>query len=155
MVSISSIAHRSVHAIPEQDLPIPVTCGLPGTRPTQLNSPDAMVEKIDGREYAERMVLDPEDEKYLMPAYMPPKSGFWDAFLFPTLVEFLVSCGKMMNGRRAARIQARMIGQRSHNLPLEISLYIVCLLFPVFLALLLLFIHPELLEFIYLRVTDA
>jgi len=67
-----------------------------------------------------------EEDHYLMPAYLPPKSHIYDIFPFSLIVRLLTNGGKEMKGKKAARLRARMQDKAiSHNLPLEISLYLV------------------------------
>jgi putative membrane protein len=75
----------------------------------------------------ERFILNKnEEESDLLPAYMPPKYSYLDLFPFSLLVKFLTEKGKDLRGKKAAKWRARLRGQAvSHNLPLEISLYIV------------------------------
>lgn len=66
-----------------------------------------------------------EEESDLLPAYMPPKYSYFDLFPFSLLVKFLTEKGKDVRGKKAAKWRARLRNQAvSHNLPLEISLYI-------------------------------
>jgi len=74
----------------------------------------------------EQVILSPADEKFLFPAYMPPKYHFFDLFPFSLLVGTLTARGKDVKGKKAAKIRAQMKKNAiSHNLPLEISLYLV------------------------------
>lgn len=128
--SLPTLTHRNgyVNGLPQQDLPVPVTHGSTGRKATYLSTCRPPVADGDKREG--RMVLELDDEKYLMPAYKPPRWGFLDVILFPAMVEFMTRHGREMNGRRAGRIRAQMAAsQRSHNLPLELSLYIVRLFY--------------------------
>jgi hypothetical protein len=77
-------------------------------------------------EYAEKVILPRADESYLMPARMPPKYHIFDLFPFSLVVRFLTKRGASLKGRKAARMRAKMRDRGvSHNLPLEISLYLV------------------------------
>ncbi|KAH8827642.1 Bestrophin, RFP-TM, chloride channel-domain-containing protein [Flagelloscypha sp. PMI_526] len=65
-----------------------------------------------------KIILAPEDEKYLLPASMPPKYHWFD---------FLTKRGLSVKGQAAARLRAKMKNKAvtgTHNLPLEISLYL-------------------------------
>jgi len=74
----------------------------------------------------EQIILSPADEKFLFPAYMPPKSHFFDLFPFSLFVGTLTARGKDIKGKKAAKIRGQMRKNAiSHNLPLEISLYLV------------------------------
>uniref|UniRef100_D8QJA6 Uncharacterized protein n=1 Tax=Schizophyllum commune (strain H4-8 / FGSC 9210) TaxID=578458 RepID=D8QJA6_SCHCM len=70
-------------------------------------------------------VLKPSDEEYLFPASMPPKFYILDLFLFSLLVKCLTERGRSLKGKKAAKLRAKMINSTvSHNLPLELSLYL-------------------------------
>ena len=72
------------------------------------------------------MVLHRHDELYLMPAHMPPKYSVFDLFPFSLLVKFLTDQGREVKGKKGARMRAKLRNQAiSHNLPLELSLYLV------------------------------
>jgi len=75
----------------------------------------------------ERVVLSKQDESFLMPSHMPPKYGIFDLFPFSLLVKYLSKRGKEVKGKKGARVRAQMKQHAiSHNLPLELSLYLVC-----------------------------
>ncbi|KAI0674238.1 UPF0187-domain-containing protein [Trametes maxima] len=66
-----------------------------------------------------------QDENFLLPARMPPKYHLFDLFPFSLLVHVLAKRGKDVKGRKAARIRAKLRSKTvTHNLPLEISLYL-------------------------------
>lgn len=71
------------------------------------------------------------EEPTLLPSRMPPKFSYFDVFPFSLLVKLLTTKGKEVKGRKAARLRAKMGsgGRRgsivSHNVPLEITLYLV------------------------------
>lgn len=65
----------------------------------------------------------PGDELYLLPARNPPKFAIFDVFPFSLLVRQLTKRGKDVKGKKAARLRAST--RESHNIPLEISLYLV------------------------------
>lgn len=72
------------------------------------------------------MILSQHDENYLMPAHMPPKYSVFDLFPFSLLVKWLTEKGKDVKGKKGARIRAKLRNEAiSHNLPLELSLYLV------------------------------
>jgi hypothetical protein len=56
---------------------------------------------------------------------MPPKYSLFDLFPFSLLVKALTRSGREVGGVKAARLRARRRGVTSHNIPLEISLYLV------------------------------
>jgi putative membrane protein len=63
------------------------------------------------------------DDMGLLPARMPPKSTIFD--IFPHfLVKLLVRKGRPVTGKGAARLRAKTRDPLSHNIPLEISLYL-------------------------------
>lgn len=62
----------------------------------------------------------------LLPARMPPRYSYLDLFPFSLLVKPLTRRGKKVRGKKAALLRAKLHQEKiSHNLPLEISLYIV------------------------------
>jgi len=81
----------------------------------------------------ERVVLTKQDESFLMPAHMPPKYGLFDLFPFSLLVNYLSKRGRDVKGKKAARVRAQLKQHAiSHNLPLELSLYLVRVFFNIF-----------------------
>lgn len=74
----------------------------------------------------EKVILPRADERFLLPAHMPPKYHFFDLFPFSLLVGWLARRGREVKGKKAAGLRAKMRRNAvSHNLPLEISLYLV------------------------------
>ncbi|KAG5653807.1 hypothetical protein H0H81_010275 [Sphagnurus paluster] len=72
-----------------------------------------------------KIILPRHDELFLLPARMPPKYHILDLFPFSLVVRMLTKRGKELRGRKAAKLRARMRQNAvSHNLPLEISLYL-------------------------------
>jgi hypothetical protein len=66
-----------------------------------------------------------EGDGFLLPARIPPRYSYFDLFPFSLLVKFLVKRGKQVKGKKGARLRARIQHQSgTHNLPLEISLYL-------------------------------
>ncbi|KAH7907058.1 Bestrophin, RFP-TM, chloride channel-domain-containing protein [Hygrophoropsis aurantiaca] len=66
---------------------------------------------------------------FLLPAQMPPKYSVFDIFPFSLLVKLLSRRGLEVSGRKAARLRAAGMGRPnpaggSHNVPLEVSLYL-------------------------------
>ncbi|KAF8965387.1 Bestrophin, RFP-TM, chloride channel-domain-containing protein [Flammula alnicola] len=123
---VSILHHRNGPTSPQNgQLPPPVSIGSPGKRSsflTALTSPLSV--KVMPRD-KDRMILARHDEAYLMPAQMPPKYGFFDIFPFSLLVNFLAEKGRQVKGKKAARLRAKLRNQAiSHNLPLELSLYL-------------------------------
>ena len=66
----------------------------------------------------------PGGENFLLPASIPPQRTIFDVFPFSLLVRHLIGWGKHVKGRKAANVRARERAI-SHNIPLEISLYLV------------------------------
>lgn len=66
------------------------------------------------------------DESFLLPARNPPAFAIFDVFPLSLLVHQLTRRGKDVKGKKAARLRASMRENVvSHNIPLEISLYLV------------------------------
>lgn len=66
------------------------------------------------------------EEGSLLPARNPPKYTLFDFFPFSLLIGCLSERGQSVTGRKAARLQAKMRSMVvTHNLPLELSLYLV------------------------------
>ncbi|KAJ7143744.1 Bestrophin, RFP-TM, chloride channel-domain-containing protein [Mycena epipterygia] len=78
----------------------------------------------------QKIILARADEAFLLPGSMPPKYHLFDLFPFSLLVRCLTKRGREVKGKKAARLRAKMLmekngqGSGSHNLPLEISLYL-------------------------------
>ena len=76
-------------------------------------------------------------ENFLLPAVNPPKYSLFDLFPFSLLIRMLTKRGVDVKGKRAARMRARMGECRdggSHNIPLEISLYLVRFFFSIVIS---------------------
>ncbi|KAF6760426.1 Bestrophin, RFP-TM, chloride channel-domain-containing protein [Ephemerocybe angulata] len=73
-----------------------------------------------------RIVVPPaEEEAHLYPSSMPPSYTIFDLFPFSLLIGLVSRTGHEVKGKKAARIRAKMKQKTiSHNLPLEISLYL-------------------------------
>ena len=68
----------------------------------------------------------PGDDSLLLPARIPPQFAIFDVFPFSLLVRQLTKRGKEIKGKKAARLRASLREHNnSHNIPLEISLYLV------------------------------
>jgi predicted membrane chloride channel (bestrophin family) len=66
-----------------------------------------------------------EDEIYLIPAYKPPRWAVLELWPFSLLKGRRLVSAKNAKGERAAKIRAKMMNKAdTHNLPLEISLYV-------------------------------
>ncbi|KAG6811349.1 hypothetical protein H0H92_007856 [Tricholoma furcatifolium] len=73
----------------------------------------------------EKMILARGDEGFLLPARDPPRYHLFDLFPFSLLVRCLTKRGAALKGKKAAKLRAKMRQNTiSHNLPLEISLYL-------------------------------
>jgi putative membrane protein len=108
-------------------LPLPATTSTPGKMsiPEPPSSPGFSL-SIFGEKG--KRILPKSDEKFLLPPRMPPKYHIFDLFPFSLLVKMLTKKGKEVKGRKAARMRAKMRHSVvSHNLPLEISLYLASL----------------------------
>ncbi|PPQ99416.1 hypothetical protein CVT24_005403 [Panaeolus cyanescens] len=112
-------------------LPAPATATSPN-RPRRLslslihsNTSGKAMKSPAFKKDKERMILPREDEAYLMDAHMPPKYGVFDIFPFSLFIKFFTARGKELKGKKAARLRAKLRNQAiSHNLPLELSLYL-------------------------------
>jgi putative membrane protein len=79
----------------------------------------------DVRMRKKRFILPRNEEKLLFPASMPPKYSLFDFFPFSLMTKYFAKRGQF-KGRRAARLRAKLQSSVvSHNIPLEISLYLV------------------------------
>lgn len=86
-----------------------------------------MDSSYSGTVNGDKVILSAEGEKKLLPAYRPPKYHLLDLFPLSLFVSFSAKQGKSgIKGKKAAKLKAKMVGTVSHNLPLEISLYLVC-----------------------------
>lgn len=75
------------------------------------------------------VVLSRDEEAYLLPGFLPPKYHLLDLFPFSIIVQCLTRQGKGVSGRKGARLRAKLQSSVSHNIPLEVSLYLVSLNF--------------------------
>lgn len=118
----SSLLYQRTYSSAPDILPIPATASSPRKatffHPTQTRLAHAGTR--------EKTVLQRADEGLLLPAHMPPKYHIFDLFPFSLLIRFLTKKGREIKGKKAARLRAKMRQSTvSHNLPLEISLYLV------------------------------
>ncbi|KAJ7034564.1 hypothetical protein C8F04DRAFT_1183106 [Mycena alexandri] len=75
----------------------------------------------------QKIILARTDEAFLLPDSLPPKYHLFDLFPFSLLVRCLTKHGCEVKGKKAARVRAKLSagsGEGSHNLPLEVSLYL-------------------------------
>jgi len=132
VVDFESLTRRNSLAAP-----MPPTINRRGETPSRLLSipldrratfgPDLTSPRsyVSHRTKDERIVLSREDESLLMPAHLPPKYGFFDIFPFSLLVRCLTERGKEVKGKKGARLRAELMQHVvSHNLPLELTLYL-------------------------------
>ncbi|KAL0959299.1 hypothetical protein HGRIS_014563 [Hohenbuehelia grisea] len=117
-------------------LPLPVTSSphtkfpVQGARPRALNLPSPHGLRAANTQGLRKVksstgVISREDEAYLLPAHMPPAYHLFDLFPFSLIVKCLTKRGKELKGKKAARLRARLRNKTvSHNIPLEISLYL-------------------------------
>jgi len=132
----SILRHRDMVTSPSNltspashNLPPPVSIGSPGRRTSFFSN---VTSPVSGRtqphiKEKERLILAQQDEAYLLPAHLPPKYGVFDLFPFSLLVKYLTEKGKDVKGKKGARLRAKLRNQAtvSHNIPLELSLYLV------------------------------
>jgi putative membrane protein len=114
------------------DLPLPATTALPKTRKPSFLHPPPTPRSLGMRKYGDRGQATSKgsfaisESEILMPALNPPKYHLFDLFPFSLLVRQLTKKGKEVKGKKAAKMRAKLRGTTvSHNLPLEISLYLV------------------------------
>ncbi|KAG6817370.1 hypothetical protein H0H87_009557 [Tephrocybe sp. NHM501043] len=101
-------------------LPIPVTS--PSPRKTSFLT---SISEHPRATTKEKIILQRSDEGLLLPAHSPPKYHIFDLFPFSLVVKFLTKRGRELKGKTAAKLRAKMrTNTISHNLPLEISLYL-------------------------------
>lgn len=109
-------------SVSEPQLPLPVTA--PGGKATFLE-PIMTNGRPSISQSAIRSGKDSIFGEELLPARMPPKYHLFDLFPFSLLVKMLTKRGKEVKGKKGARLRAKMRNRNvTHNLPLEISLYL-------------------------------
>ncbi|KAJ6551808.1 Bestrophin, RFP-TM, chloride channel-domain-containing protein [Mycena capillaripes] len=103
----------------------------PSPRPPRSTRPNKSMHSIKSQLRSplpgepQKIVLARADESFLLPGSLPPKYHFFDLFPFSLLVRCLTKRGHEVKGKKAARMRAKMQSSSgSHNLPLEISLYL-------------------------------
>ncbi|KAF8066963.1 Bestrophin, RFP-TM, chloride channel-domain-containing protein [Lyophyllum atratum] len=110
---------RSYASAPDL-LPTPVTSS--GSKKTTFLDPPPHTPFSMPRE---KTILPPGDEAFLLPGRLPPKYHIFDLFPFSLLVKWLTKRGREVKGKKATKLRAKMRQNAvSHNLPLEISLYL-------------------------------
>ncbi|KAF9261132.1 UPF0187-domain-containing protein [Marasmius fiardii PR-910] len=133
----SSFLHRRlngdekrVDSQAEDLLPLPATASkLKSERRTSFFNPLAAFDRKPSTESAkterDKVILSRADEIYLLPSSNPPKYHFFDIFPLSLLARLLTHRGKSLKGKKAARLRVKMRNKAiSHNLPLEITLYL-------------------------------
>ncbi|KAF7303652.1 hypothetical protein MIND_00594600 [Mycena indigotica] len=94
-------------------------------RMTSMRSMQSIRSPIPGE--PQKVILARGDEAFLLPGHLPPKYNIFDLFPFSLLVKYLTKRGREIKGKKAARMRAKIMREKengSHNLPLEISLYL-------------------------------
>ena len=117
-------AHRNSESGPRLPLPVTSAGGVDTNREKleYLGLPLPSATSAKSR-YAKESMAEQDD---LFPARMPPQYSYFDIFPFSLLVKFLTRRGKNVKGKKGARLRAKLLREVvSHNLPLEISLYLV------------------------------
>ncbi|TBU31498.1 Bestrophin, RFP-TM, chloride channel-domain-containing protein [Dichomitus squalens] len=107
----------------QADLPMPRLQLNGRSRTIDEKQSRSFDEKDKASTYSGRAGGDTAD--FLLPARMPPKYHLLDLFPFSLLVGYLTKRGKEVKGKKAARVRAKLRSRTvTHNLPLEISLYL-------------------------------
>ncbi|TFK68071.1 UPF0187-domain-containing protein [Pluteus cervinus] len=121
-----NVLYQRTPAASAPELPLPATVTTPRKAAffEPLTVPLRPRSSIRVPSQGDQVTYSQQDESQLMPAYMPPKYHLFDLFPFSLLVRWLTKRGKELKGKKAARIRARTQKTISHNLPLEISLYL-------------------------------
>jgi len=108
-------------------LPFPATSGEKSEKVEFLDPPPPprapnSATSTHGRRAKESLS---ESDGFLLPARNPPQYSYFDLFPFSLLVKFLTKRGKQVKGKKGARLRAKLQHHAgTHNLPLEISLYL-------------------------------
>ncbi|KAG9219910.1 hypothetical protein CCMSSC00406_0009513 [Pleurotus cornucopiae] len=114
----------------ETDLPLPTTTRGPvpdyGRSPGgHLNPHPPPYPMFRRRSTVRSTMLNRKDEAYLLPASLPPRCQIFDIFPFSLIVKRLTKNGLALEGKKAAKVRTLMKNKTiSHNIPLEISLYL-------------------------------
>jgi len=123
-ITASSNQHHGVESA--RHLPLPATS--PGGAKSEkvefldLPPPARSANSANGRQAKESSG---EGDGFLLPARNPPRYSYFDLFPFSLLVKFLTKRGKQVKGKKGAKLRARLQHHSvTHNLPLEISLYL-------------------------------
>lgn len=117
-------------------LPLPATTpgdiGMKAERPEDievLKLPQAPNGKASTTHVHTSKMSTAEADGFLLPSRNPPRYSYFDIFPFSLLVKTLTKRGKTVKGKKGALLRAKLHRQSvTHNLPLEISLYLVGLI---------------------------
>ncbi|RXW20404.1 hypothetical protein EST38_g5459 [Candolleomyces aberdarensis] len=108
-------------------LPMPITSPTKSTRTRRTSFAATVMSPKSNKSFLgdkKRSVIPAEEEAALFPASMPPKYTIFDLFPFSLLIGFVSNRGHEVKGKRAARIRMKLLQKTvSHNLPLELTLY--------------------------------
>jgi hypothetical protein len=110
----------------QHKLPLPATTpGEAGTKSDKIEFLEAPKgPRPSNSDASVRKSLADADD--LLPARMPPRYSYLDMFPFSLMLKFLIRRGKQVKGKKANRLRVKLNHDAgSHNLPLEISLYLV------------------------------
>jgi putative membrane protein len=122
--SSSSTAHRAIAPSAAPKKPRIKTGDFHA--PSLPASPRSARFSAAGRAERGAMSLGEVDDEMLAPARRPPKWSIFDLFPFSLFIMMRTRQGKETEGRKAAKMKAKLHGKhQSHNIPLEISLYLV------------------------------
>jgi putative membrane protein len=134
-------SHRNVGGKPPASesaphLPLPATTpgdiGMKAEKPEDievLKLPQAPNGKASTTHVHTSKMSTAEADGFLLPARNPPRYSYFDLFPFSLLVKTLTKRGKTVKGKKGALLRAKLHRQSvTHNLPLEISLYLVGLI---------------------------
>ncbi|KAG5642868.1 hypothetical protein DXG03_002013 [Asterophora parasitica] len=121
----SLLYQRNYAASAPSLLPLPVTSSSP--RKATFQDSDGPEPRPSSSKPRGNIILPVSEEGQLFPSRMPPKYHLFDLFPFSLLVKWLTKRGRSVKGKKAAKFRAQMRKNAiSHNLPLELSLYLVC-----------------------------
>ncbi|KAL6300331.1 UPF0187-domain-containing protein [Sparassis latifolia] len=116
---VSSAVARGAH------LPLPVTAKSSNRTAFLDIRVNSATKSLSDKEKNLGVVTSATEDGFLLPARNPPRFHLFDVFPFSLFVGRLTEAGKDVKGKRAARLRAKMQREtKTHNLPLEISLYL-------------------------------
>ncbi|KAJ2918117.1 hypothetical protein MD484_g2291, partial [Candolleomyces efflorescens] len=125
-----SIHQRINTSLPHVTLPMPITSPTKSTRTRRTSFAATVTSPRSTKSFLKdkkRSVIPAAEEEYLFPASMPPKYSIFDLFPFSLLIGIVSKGGRQVKGKKAARLRMKKLLQKtvSHNLPLEITFYLV------------------------------